>query len=151
MKEKFIELFEYNLTCNEKLFNLIEANFQNISEKTISLYNHILNVHQIWNSKITGKSEFERWQINEFGSLSEINNNNFNETFDIIKEIAPSFEIEYKISNGQKFKSKFEDILFHIINHSTYHRAQIATELKTRGIEPLNTDYIAFKMIKSDH
>lgn len=40
---------------------------------------------------------------------------------------------------------KIKDIMFHIVNHSTYHRAQIATELKDHGIEPLKTDYILYK------
>ena len=48
-------------------------------------------------------------------------------------------------SKGETFSNKIKDILFHIINHSTYHRAQIATDLKQNGIEPINTDYIFYK------
>ncbi|WP_081413715.1 DinB family protein [Eisenibacter elegans] len=32
-----------------------------------------------------------------------------------------------------------QEVFFHIINNSTYHRAQIATELKQQGINPLAT------------
>ncbi|MCH7396746.1 hypothetical protein MM236_02050 [Belliella sp. DSM 107340] len=52
---------------------------------------------------------------------------------------------DYSNSKGQKYSSSVRDILFHIINHSTYHRSQIASELKNQGIEPLITDYIFFK------
>ncbi|QLH28398.1 MAG: hypothetical protein HWD63_02710 [Candidatus Parvibacillus calidus] len=38
-----------------------------------------------------------------------------------------------------------KDIIFHIINHSTYHRGQIAMEFRQSGLEPLNTDYIFYK------
>ena len=36
-------------------------------------------------------------------------------------------------------------MLFHFVNHSTYHRGQIASNLKEHGIEPLVTDYIFYK------
>ena len=32
-------------------------------------------------------------------------------------------------------------ILRHIVNHSTYHRGQVASKLKRLGIEPPNTDF----------
>ncbi|WP_185211767.1 DinB family protein [Sphingobacterium mizutaii] len=37
--------------------------------------------------------------------------------------------------------------MFHIINHSNYHRAQIATELRKQEIEPIQTDYIKYKLL----
>ncbi|WP_379084396.1 DinB family protein [Pedobacter sp. UC225_65] len=38
-----------------------------------------------------------------------------------------------------------KDILFHVFNHSTYHRAQIATLFKESGITPPVTDFIILK------
>ena len=32
-------------------------------------------------------------------------------------------------------------LLRHIVNHSTYHRGQVASKLKRLGIEPPNTDF----------
>ncbi|MCF8317339.1 MAG: hypothetical protein K9I02_01220 [Haliscomenobacter sp.] len=53
--------------------------------------------------------------------------------------------INYSNSKGQLFSNSIQDMLFHIINHSTYHRGQVATEFKRQGLEPLVTDYIFFK------
>lgn len=53
--------------------------------------------------------------------------------------------IGYKTSKGDAFQNTVKDILFHIINHSTYHRGQIAANCKEYGIEPLMSDYIFYK------
>ena len=34
------------------------------------------------------------------------------------------------------------EILFHILNHENYHRAQIVMELQRRGVDPPNFDYV---------
>jgi uncharacterized damage-inducible protein DinB len=36
-------------------------------------------------------------------------------------------------------------MLFHIVNHSTNHRGQIAVDFKSNGITPLGLDYIHYK------
>jgi uncharacterized damage-inducible protein DinB len=38
------------------------------------------------------------------------------------------------------------DILFHIVNHEQWHRAQIYTALQSFGIEPPNLDYVLLKI-----
>jgi uncharacterized damage-inducible protein DinB len=46
---------------------------------------------------------------------------------------------------GENFSRPVKDIIFHYCNHSTYHRAQIATELKINNITPPATDFIHYK------
>ncbi|WP_414711827.1 DinB family protein [Sphingobacterium sp. UBA1498] len=46
------------------------------------------------------------------------------------------------------FHNKVNDILLHVFNHGTYHRAQIASEMRRNGVEPINTDYITFIRLK---
>jgi len=52
--------------------------------------------------------------------------------------------INYTNTQHQAFHNKANDILLHVFNHGTYHRAQIASEMRKNGIEPINTDYITF-------
>ena len=145
MKEKFIEFFEYNYHFNNKLIEFISENFQLKPEKTVKLLNHLINAQQIWNARINNESEFEVWQINDWNNISKINTDNYSKTLEIIHNKSPENSIEYKNSKGQKFINKIEDVLFHVINHSTYHRAQTATDIKNNGIESINTDYIFYK------
>lgn len=145
MNEEFENLFEYNNHFNQILISLISENQQNVSEKIVKLINHLINAQQIWNARITNEKAFEVWQINNWDENSTIDNHNYKRTLKIISEYNLNGTIEYKNSKGTTFTNKIKDVLFHVINHSTYHRAQIATELKNCGIEPINTDYIFYK------
>lgn len=51
-------------------------------------------------------------------------------------------EVSYVNSKGEPWTSSFEDILLHVPVHSTYHRGQIAAELRASGWEPAYTDFI---------
>ena len=145
MKEKLNELFEYNYHFNKKWIEFLTENFQEVPEKSLELINHLMNAQQIWNARIENETEFGVWQINDWNNISDINYENYTKTLKIIREKSLENVIEYQNSKGQKFTNKIEDVLFHIINHSTYHRAQIATDIKNCGIEPINTDYIFYK------
>jgi uncharacterized damage-inducible protein DinB len=52
--------------------------------------------------------------------------------------------IFYKNSSGNKYENTIREIITHVINHSTYHRGQIAMELRSLGVDPPQTDYIAY-------
>lgn len=145
MKENFIELFEYNNHFNQKLVALILENKTNTSEKTQKLINHLINAQQIWNARIQNTEQFDVWQINDWSKLSSIDSNNYETSLKILNDYDLNASIQYTNSKGETFSNQIKDILYHIINHSTYHRAQIATDLKQNGIEPINTDYIFYK------
>lgn len=145
MKEKLIDLFEYTHHYNHEIIRLISENISIIDEKTISLINHTLNAQQIWNARITGEEPFEVWQINPFENLQAINDHNLSKSIEVVNNSDLDKRIEYRNSKGTKFGNSIFEMLFHAINHSTYHRGQINLLLKQNGIEPLLTDYIFYK------
>ena len=145
MKQHFLDLFEYNHSMNHKLMDHLVQQPEHIPEKTASLVNHLINAHQIWNARIERNSPFEAWQIHDADKIQRIDNENYSATLEIIKKRELEETITYTNSQGLRFSNKIRAILFHIINHSTYHRAQIATDLKHHGIEAVNTDYIFYK------
>lgn len=151
MKAFFAELFQYSHYYNQQLIVLITQNQQQVSEKAVSLLNHILNAQQIWNSRIRElKPQSAVWEIHPIDELPEMDLNNFKDTSNILDNTDLTKQLQYKISTGDSFDSKITDILFHVVNHSTYHRAQIATELKQCGIAPINSDFIVFKRLFPD-
>lgn len=145
MKEEFKELLEYSHHYNQKLIGLLSENLPAISERNVQLINHLLNAQQIWNARILGEKAFKVWQINLWEDLQQIDNENYLKSLQIVEEADLNKLIVYSNSSGAKFSNKVKDIMFHIINHSTYHRAQIASELRRSGIDPLLTDYIVYK------
>lgn len=109
------------------------------------MINHTLNAQQIWNARISGEATFEVWQINPFESLEEINHRNFLKCIDIVQNSDLDKRVEYQNSRGTKFENSIFDMLFHAVNHSTYHRGQINSLLKQNNIQPVLTDYIFYK------
>ncbi|WP_144281706.1 DinB family protein [Chryseobacterium echinoideorum] len=145
MKEKIIDLFDYTYHFNKEIILIILENISKVDEKTLSLINHTLNAQQIWNSRVLGEKAFQVWQINPLENLNEINLQNYQKSIEIIKNSDLDRTVEYQNSKGEKFKNSIFEILFHAINHSTYHRGQINTLLKQNGIKPILTDYIFYK------
>ncbi len=50
--------------------------------------------------------------------------------------------IAYRDTKGDPHQEPLRDILIHLVNHSTYHRGQLATAIKAAGGEPAGSDYI---------
>lgn len=146
MKPFFKELFEYSLHYNQKLADLFVAHANKAPEKALQLYNHILNAHHIWNHRIEGKKpDVGVWELNPLEKLKTMDQANFTQSVQILEKMELEEVIHYSTSKGIPFQSSVREILFHVINHSTYHRGQIAMEFRQQGLEPLATDYIFYK------
>lgn len=142
----FKELFGYNHHFNQQLVTVFTDPATLTSEKSIKLFNHILNAHQVWNSRIVqDRKPFGVWEIHPSHELKEIDRVNYINSVKILDQADLDSAIKYTTSKGDAYTNSVKDILFHVINHSTYHRGQIATEFKQNGMEPLVTDYIFYK------
>lgn len=146
MKDFFQDLFAYNHETNQKLAEYLQGQSTELPEKVLSLFSHNLNAHHIWNHRIEGKpTRHGVWELHPTGSFKEIDNQNHQDTLGILSTHDLHERLHYSNSRGDAFENTVRDILFHIINHSTHHRAQIATAFREAGIEPLATDYIFFR------
>ena len=144
MKIQLKSLFEYHHHYNQQLIALLGAN--EVSEETVQVFSHILNAQHIWNHRILLKEPlFTAWQVHEKQNLERINQENHEQSIAIIEEVDLNAEFSYKTFMGQTFHNRIEDVLFHVINHTTYHKGQIASMLKQQGITPIATDYIIYK------
>lgn len=50
--------------------------------------------------------------------------------------------IRYTNSQGKGFTSRADDVIEHVLQHGAYHRGQVATILRSAGLEPPYTDLI---------
>lgn len=146
MKSFFKELFDYNHHFNQKLSAAYLENAHLTSEKSVQLFSHILNAHHIWLSRINGKvNQYSVWEMHSIEIMKAIDQENYKETTTALDRVDLGKLTQYQNSKGQIFENKIGDIFYHIINHSTYHRGQIASDFRQNDIEPLNTDYIFYK------
>lgn len=113
------------------------------------LFSHILNAQHIWAYRISGeKPLYGVWDIHQKESFEQISIDNFKRIRNILKAGSLEKQITYSNSRNVEFENQIDQILFHLFNHSTYHRGQVVTLLKKEGFEPPITDYI---ILKRDH
>ncbi len=146
MKVFFNQLFDYNFYCNKKLIEVFNE-LDQVPEKSIELFSHILNAHHIWNARILqNEAQFDVFQIHEIKDWGDLHYENQRSSFEIITN-ADDFEkrVDFENLEGRLFISDLKDILFHIINHSTHHRGQISMNFRANQIEPIPFDYIYYK------
>ena len=147
MKNYFCRLFDYDRYANE----IIVSKILNAGspEKPVQLMAHLLAAHQIWYNRCKDVPPIAGvlWPEREAGSFAQLIIDNHLMWVDFLKETAEAeFEktVIYQNSNGETFRKKLLDILAHVVNHGTHHRAQAGQLLKlTGGTLPL-TDYIYY-------
>jgi uncharacterized damage-inducible protein DinB len=146
MNSFFKELFEYNHHTNQKLIAAISEHTEQLPEKCAMLMSHMLNAHQIWNSRIArNEASFGVWDIHPMENWKDINQKNYEHTLLILDKFDLNDMINYTNTKGQTFSNVMRDMLFQVINHYSYHRGQIAVIFRESGLEPLLTDYIFYK------
>ncbi|HQQ96828.1 MAG TPA: DinB family protein [Cyclobacteriaceae bacterium] len=146
MKGLLKELHEFSFLHNKTIGDLLLANEGRDIEKAIQLFSHILDAHHIWVSRINGvKNKIAVWEVLPVGRFGEVITDNFNQTMTILERVDLSTIVAYTNTQGNSYKNTVQDILLHVVNHTTYHRGQVAMELRKAGIAPPITDYIAYK------
>ena len=148
MKDYFIKLLNYdrhaNLQLNELIFNA------NQPQEAVKLMAHLLMAQQVWLSRCKNtfaptNTIWPDWQAVQFKYLIEENSKAWIDHLETLTADDFSRIINYKNSKGDEFNDKLIDILAHLVNHGTHHRAQIGQQLKLAGLEQLPpTDYIFY-------
>ena len=113
------------------------------------LFSHVLNAQHIWIMRIKGeKPLFDTWTLQDKAFFMQLHRENTAGLSAICIEGNLEREIDYRNSKGELFVNRISDVLLHVANHSTYHRAQIAHQFRLNAIEPPVTDYIILKREK---
>ena len=139
MKTHFQDLYQYSLQSNLTTIGLLETYGPKVPEQIIRTFSHILNAQHLWNHRIEGsKSSLKVWDIHPISQIREINASLFEQSFRIIEVQDFERDVRYVNSQGESYTNSVQEILFHVVNHSTYHRGQVMLQLRS-------TDYIFYK------
>jgi uncharacterized damage-inducible protein DinB len=148
MRNYFIHLFKYNnwatrLTA-ESIVGLKKKN-----EKSQELLSHIISAQKIWLNRILKRDIIiNPWQKITSDNWIEQNTTVTSEWINLIEGFQEKdfdARVEYKNTAGEKYTNTVKDIISHVINHSAYHRAQIALLVRQSGGEPAKTDYLVYQ------
>lgn len=146
MVDFFKEKFEYNHAVNDQIIHTLLSFGPVIPERAGSLMSHILNAHEIWNARIEERAwKCGVWEVHDLNQCLQINDQANSETLRLLQKRSLDTVIKYRTTEGKEHESRVSDILFHIVNHGTYHRGQIALNLREAELTPVSTDYIFYR------
>jgi uncharacterized damage-inducible protein DinB len=146
MKEFFLDKFEYDFFATRNWIKCIEDQEDEVSDFIKRSISHIINVHHIWNARLLRRSvESDTWDVLPISYLNRLHEQNYRETVDYLEKYELEEKINYHSAQGVKLTKNVIDILYHILNHSNYHRAQIVMDLKQHGLESPSFNFISYR------
>jgi uncharacterized damage-inducible protein DinB len=137
--------FAYDAWANREVLAGLSASAQP-NTRPLQLLAHILSAERLWLERIRQQAQsLPVWpdvtleqceaQVAEVARL-------WREFFGQLPPAGLSDEVTYKNSKGEPWTSTVEDVLTHVLLHSSYHRGQIASHVRAGREQPAYTDYI---------
>jgi uncharacterized damage-inducible protein DinB len=111
---------------------------------------HLVGAEKIWLSRWIGKPEtslMSEKEVPSLAALKEIWEDVAARTAKFISRLDDEkllSTFEFTTMQGKTLTHVYQHALQHLVNHSTYHRGQIAALMRQVGAQPIGTDLIAF-------
>lgn len=149
MKKYFLKLYQYNAWANQRVIDCL--NQQKVDdEKILSLMGHILAAQFLWLHRIKGlpAPDVKLWGNYSLKKLSEMAELAGKQWLEYVERNDDfNREMTYRNYTGDPYTNNVEMVMIHLVNHSSYHRAQIALLLRQKAMEPVNTDFITYDRV----
>lgn len=149
MKKYFLKLYQYNAWANKKVLDCLDRQSVN-DEQIFTILGHVVAAQFLWLHRIRGlpAPDLKLWGIYQLNQLKGLAEKAGRQWLEFV-ESAESFDREMTYTNyvGELYTNNVEMIMIHLVNHASYHRAQIAMLLRQKGFEPVNTDFITYDRV----
>ena len=141
----FEDKFDYDFESNLRWCKVLIEHEEYLNPYIRSTFSHIINVHHIWISRLIGTpSESHSTDVLPVDYWLKFCEENHRKSIDFILKNDLEQKIHYHNEEGVQFTKETIDVLYHILNHSNYHRGQIARELRRLEIEPPIFNFISY-------
>ncbi len=152
------ELFEYDSWANARMFaaagELTQEQFDAVVASSFPAVGatlaHIVSAEWIWLKRWLGDSPTARpsWvarpELTELLSQLAGIESQRESLLASLTDGDLQRPIAYRTMDGQAFANPLGHLIQHVVNHSTYHRGQAATQLRQLGRTPPNTDFTTY-------
>jgi len=108
-------------------------------QQAIKILAHIVGTQWLWLGRLRSETPAVVWPDL---TLDQIDEQLARLHAEWPREFDRTDVVEYVNSKGERWNSRADDILMHVIIHGGYHRGQIATIVRQSGTTPAYTDYI---------
>lgn len=147
-KNHFIHLFKYNDWATRASAESI-IGFEKKDERLQELISHIVSAQKVWLNRVLGREVYvDPWEKHSTPECFTLSTEITAEWINLLESYSDSDlekRIDYKNTKGEKYLNTIKDLVAHVINHSTYHRGQIAQKVRALGGKPAITDYIFYQ------
>jgi uncharacterized damage-inducible protein DinB len=138
----FGRLFRYDRWANREVLDALRSTAAPPA-KSVRWLAHIVAAEALWLARIQRRPQpMPVWPELKIEELPRALETVGGEWEKFLENPALDAACEYTNSKGERFTSSVGDILTHVVTHSTYHRGQIAADMRAAGFEPPYTDFI---------
>jgi uncharacterized damage-inducible protein DinB len=152
------ELFAYSAWANGLVFEAVSGlSLEQLDRSVASSFPsvagtlaHIVGAEWVWLRRWLGESpsKFPDWVAKPAladlrGKLSAVEQDR--DAFVAgLSDADLAGVISYRTLGGHALSDPLGNLMRHVVNHSTYHRGQVVTQLRQLGFKPPSTDLIVF-------
>jgi uncharacterized damage-inducible protein DinB len=143
LSESLRRQFAYDAWANREVLAAIRKNDAD-DPRSLQLMSHIVAAEWVWLERLKQvpqsvavwpESDLS-WCDREVAELAR----QWPDYLGVVPDLTQS--ISYKNSKGESWDSTIVDVLTHVLMHSAYHRGQVASHMRRRGLTPAYTDFI---------
>ena len=146
MLQQIRRLYEHLWWADRRILNALAP--EQASPQCSKLLAHLVAAEAIWLARLRGGSAplpvWPSLSITDCASLLDQNSAGFSQYLGSLSDAELRQSIAYRNSAGTEFCTPVAEILVHVALHGSYHRGQLAAELRRGGVQPPSMDYIEF-------
>ena len=142
------DMFLYGDWVFDRLYLAVKEAGIEDSEKTVAVFNHIVNARLIWLERVR-----DGVAVSNFDSvvpIVDLVERQHSGTSAWCKWLEEGGEgrleqmCSYVSLRGDRFENKIYHIAQHVINHTTHHFREVSAHIREAGQVPPQTDFIAY-------
>jgi len=145
MIEHLQRLFSYDHWANREVLAALET-VGSPPAQALRLLAHILSAERLWLQRLQLQPQTQpvwpEFTLAVCGREIEDLRGLWDRYLSGLGETDLAAAIEYKNSKGESWTSRKDDVLEHVIIHSSHHRGQIVARLRAAGHNPPYIDFI---------
>ena len=152
------DLFAYSAWATGRMFDVaaalpadqLSATIASSFPSVLGTLGHIVGAEWIWLRRWQGDSPAATPGWVTGSSLSELRSrladveSERDRLFGQLADADLERVVEYRRMSGDAHADRLADLVRHAVNHSTYHRGQLVTQLRQVGARPPGTDFVTY-------
>ena len=159
--ELFQRLVDCEIRCTDLVVRSLRESRHNVEvlglaslaapyERAVAIFCHIQAARRLWLNRLAPHlagpppdGVFPVWPLEQAEQAAREMDELWRGCVSRLSDADLGSTIRYSATDGVQYESLASDILTHVVNHSSYHRGQIASLVAATGTKPAVTDFIA--------